>query len=115
VSDQTLPGSVPAFSDAAAARIKLAYGLGGAAASLGYVYGHTISLTAAYFSVYGSADALQFGSTSLANSPDGQGLIFDPAYLPFSKGAGRGYGLGQCAHRRLLHALSKTLWGSEQF
>lgn len=55
-------------------------------ASLGYVYDHTYSLTATYFSVYGSADALLFGPTSLANSPDGQGLIFDAAYLPFSKG-----------------------------
>jgi hypothetical protein len=50
------------------------------------VYDHTISLTATYFSIYGSADALLFGPTSLANSPDGQGLIFDAAYLPFSKG-----------------------------
>jgi hypothetical protein len=55
-------------------------------ASLGYVYDHSISLTAAYFSVCGSADALLFGPTSLANSPAGQGLIFDAAYLPFSKG-----------------------------
>jgi SAM-dependent methyltransferase len=38
------------------------------------------------FSVYGSADSKLFGATSLANSPDGQGLIFDAAYLPFSKG-----------------------------
>lgn len=55
-------------------------------ASLGYVYDHTISLTAAYFSVYGSADALFFGASSLANNPNGQGLIFDLAYSPFMKG-----------------------------
>jgi hypothetical protein len=36
------------------------------------------SLTGAYFDVY--------GSSSLANSPNGHGLIFDAAYLPFSKG-----------------------------
>jgi len=53
--------------------------------SISYVYDHTYSLTAAYFSVYGSADAGLFGATSLANSPDGKGLIFDAAYLPFSK------------------------------
>ena len=55
-------------------------------ASVDYVYDHTYSLTAAYFNVYGSADAGLYGATSLANSPDGQGLIFDLAYLPFSKG-----------------------------
>lgn len=51
-----------------------------------YVYDHTYSLTAGYFSAYGSADAALFSSTSLGNSPDGNGLIFDLAYLPFSKG-----------------------------
>jgi hypothetical protein len=55
-------------------------------ASVGYVYDHTYSLTGAYFDVYGSSDAGLFGATSLANSPNGQGLIFDAAYLPFSKG-----------------------------
>jgi hypothetical protein len=55
-------------------------------ASLGYVYDHTYSLTAAYFSVYGSADSLLYGANSLTGSPDGQGLIFDAAYLPFSNG-----------------------------
>ena len=55
-------------------------------ASLGYVYDHTYSLTAAYFSVYGSADSLLYGANSLTSSPDGQGLIFDAAYLPFSNG-----------------------------
>jgi hypothetical protein len=55
-------------------------------ASADYVYDHTYSLTAAYFDVYGSADAGLYSATSLANSPDGKGLIFDLAYLPFSKG-----------------------------
>jgi hypothetical protein len=55
-------------------------------ASADYVYDHTYSLTAAYFSVYGSADAGLYAVNSLANSPDGKGLIFDLAYLPFSKG-----------------------------
>jgi hypothetical protein len=54
--------------------------------SISYIYDHTISLTAAYFSVFGSADAKLFGANSLANSPDGQGLIFDLAYSPFMKG-----------------------------
>jgi hypothetical protein len=53
-------------------------------ASVGYVYDHTYSLTAAYFDVRGSADAGLF-TNSLTGSPDGQGLIFDAAYLPFSK------------------------------
>ncbi len=55
-------------------------------ASLSYVYDHTISLTAGYFSVYGSADSLLYGANSLAINPNGEGLIFDAAYLPFSKG-----------------------------
>jgi hypothetical protein len=54
--------------------------------SADYVYDHTYSLTAAYFSVYGSADAGLYALNSLANSPDGKRLIFDLAYLPFSKG-----------------------------
>jgi hypothetical protein len=55
-------------------------------ASVGYVYDHTYSLTAAYFDVYGSSDAGLYSATSLTNSPNGKGLIFDAAYLPFSKG-----------------------------
>ena len=35
----------------------------------------------------GSADSGLWGSTSVNNSPNGDGLIFDAAYLPFSKGA----------------------------
>jgi hypothetical protein len=55
-------------------------------ATASYVYDHTYSLTAAYFSAYGSADAGLYSATSLANSPNGEGLIFDAAYLPFSNG-----------------------------
>ena len=55
-------------------------------ASVGYIYDHTYSLTAAYFDVYGSSDAGLYSATSLTNSPNGEGLIFDAAYLPFMKG-----------------------------
>ena len=55
-------------------------------ASADYVYDHTYSLTAAYFNVRGSADAGLYAINSITNSPNGQGLIFDAAYLPFSKG-----------------------------
>jgi len=54
--------------------------------SVSYVYDHTYSLTAAYFDVYGSSDAGLYGANSLTSSPNGQGLIFDAAYLPFMKG-----------------------------
>ena len=36
--------------------------------------------------MYGSADAGLYGANSLGSSPNGQGLIFDAAYLPFSNG-----------------------------
>ncbi len=52
-----------------------------------YVFDHTYSLTGGYFNVQGSADTGLWGSTSVNNSPNGDGLIFDAAYLPFSKGA----------------------------
>lgn len=55
-------------------------------ASISYIYDHTYSLTAGYFSTYGTADAGLFAGSSVRNSPDGQGLIFDAAYLPFSHG-----------------------------
>ena len=56
-------------------------------ANASFVWDHTYSLTGGYFNVQGSADAGLWGATSLANSPNGDGLIFDAAYLPFSKGA----------------------------
>jgi hypothetical protein len=55
-------------------------------ASVEYVYDHTWSLTAGYFNVTGSADALLWGGTSLKNIPNGEGVIVDAAYLPFSHG-----------------------------
>lgn len=55
-------------------------------ASVEYVYDHTFSLTAGYFSSYGSADALIYGANSVLNLPNGKGIIVDAAYLPFSKG-----------------------------
>jgi hypothetical protein len=55
--------------------------------SAALVFDHTYSLTGGYFNVRGSMDAGLWGATSLANSPNGQGLIFDMAYMPFSKGA----------------------------
>ncbi|WP_051335557.1 hypothetical protein [Methylocapsa acidiphila] len=54
--------------------------------SIEYVYDHTYSLSAGYFSVYGSADAMLYGANSLVNLPNGKGIIFDAAFLPFSKG-----------------------------
>ncbi len=55
-------------------------------ASAEYVYDHTYELTAGYFNVSGSADALLYGANSLVNLPNGQGFILDAAFLPFSKG-----------------------------
>ena len=52
-----------------------------------YVLDHTYSLTGGYFNVQGSSDAGLWGATSVTDSPNGDGLIFDAAYLPFSKGA----------------------------
>ncbi len=56
-------------------------------ASGSFVWDHTYSLTGGYFNVRGSPDAGLWGAASVVNSPNGQGLIFDMAYLPFSKGA----------------------------
>ena len=55
--------------------------------SSSFVWDHTYSATGGYFNVRGSSDAGLWGATSLANSPNGQGLVFDLAYMPFSKGA----------------------------
>ncbi|MDR3408100.1 MAG: cytochrome C [Methylovirgula sp.] len=55
-------------------------------ASVDYVYDNTYSLTASYFDVSGSADANLYGPNSIANSPNGNGFLFDVAYLPFSHG-----------------------------
>lgn len=51
-----------------------------------WVYDHTYSFSAGYFNITGSADTALYGSNSVLNSPNGNGLIFDVAYLPFSNG-----------------------------
>jgi hypothetical protein len=51
-----------------------------------WVYDHTYSLSAGYFNVTGSSYMGLYGTNSLVNSPNGNGLIFDAAYLPFSHG-----------------------------
>jgi hypothetical protein len=63
-------------------------------ASAEYVWDHTISGTIGYFNVWGTADDLLYGNAftnpvpggSAFSSPDGRGLTFDLAYMPFSKG-----------------------------
>jgi hypothetical protein len=62
--------------------------------SLSYIYDHSYSLTAGYFSTTGSADAKIYagngGDPLVVNpngSPNSAGYIFDIAYLPFSHGA----------------------------
>jgi hypothetical protein len=55
-------------------------------ATVDYVYDNTYSFTASYFDVSGSADANLYGANSIADSPNGNGFLFDVAYLPFSHG-----------------------------
>jgi len=56
-----------------------------------FVWDHTYSVSAGYFNVSGTSDALLYGAASggnsLNNSPNGDGLIFDVAYLPFRHGS----------------------------
>jgi len=52
-----------------------------------FVWDHTYSLSGGYFNVRGSSDQGLYNAFSATNSPNGDGLIFDAAYLPFSKGA----------------------------
>jgi hypothetical protein len=58
-------------------------------ATLDYVYDNTYSVTAGYFDVRGSSDALYgMNSATGANlSPNSNGFLFDLAYLPFSHGS----------------------------
>lgn len=71
-------------------------------ANASFVWDHTYSFTGGYFNVSGTKDCLLYGSgnapscmiatpgdfnNSFANSPNGDGLIFDAAYLPFSHGS----------------------------
>jgi len=57
-----------------------------------WVYNHTYSLSAGLFDVAGTADAGLYAGGALAGSPmgegqpNGRGLLFDAAYLPFSNG-----------------------------
>ena len=56
-----------------------------------FVWDHTYSLTAGYFNVSGTSDPLwdtaAYGGPGVVSSPNGSGMIFDAAYLPFSHGA----------------------------
>ena len=54
--------------------------------SSSFVWDHTVSLSAGYFDVSGSADSGLYNANSATNSPNGNGLVFDLAYLPFSHG-----------------------------
>jgi hypothetical protein len=52
-----------------------------------FVWDHTYAFSAGYFSVNGSQDAGLWGANSVANSPNGNGLVFDLSYAPFSQGS----------------------------
>ena len=56
-----------------------------------FVWDHTYSLTAGYFNVSGTGDqtwdTAAYGGNGSVSSPNGSGMIFDAAYLPFSHGA----------------------------
>jgi hypothetical protein len=56
-------------------------------ANASFVWDHTYSLGAGYFKVSGTSDAGLYSSSSSSNSPNGDGLIADVAYLPFSHGS----------------------------
>ena len=60
-------------------------------ANASFVWDHTYSFTAGYFNVAGSTDNILYGPAgsglSANSSPNGNGLIFDAAYLPFSHGS----------------------------
>jgi hypothetical protein len=62
-------------------------------ANASFVWDHTYSLGAGYFNVSGSKDCNLYGTScginpnSATNSPFGDGLTFDAAYLPFSHGS----------------------------
>jgi hypothetical protein len=62
-------------------------------ANASFVWDHTYSLSAGYFNISGTKDCDLYGVScgaspgGLNSSPDGNGLIFDVAYLPFSHGS----------------------------
>ena len=49
------------------------------------IWDHTYALSGGYFNVRGSSDAAVY-SQSTTGSPNGDGLMFDASYFPFSKG-----------------------------
>ena len=52
-----------------------------------FVWDHTYSISLGYFSVNGNQDAGLYGGSSVVNSPNGNGLVFDLSYSPFSHGS----------------------------
>jgi hypothetical protein len=52
-----------------------------------FVWDHTYAFSIGYFSVNGSQDAGLWGGTSVVNSPNGNGLVFDLSYSPFAYGS----------------------------
>jgi len=60
-------------------------------ANASFVWDHTYSLSAGYFNVSGTGDPIwdtaAYGGPGAVSSPNGAGLIFDAAYLPFSHGS----------------------------
>ncbi len=61
--------------------------------SASYVYDHTYSGTIGFFNVWGSRDDILYGNAftnpvgpSAYGAPNGKGLTFEFAYMPFSKG-----------------------------
>ncbi len=56
-----------------------------------FVWDHTYSFTAGYFSVNGNSDQIfdtgLYGGPGVVYSPNGNGLIFDLSYAPFSHGS----------------------------
>jgi hypothetical protein len=52
-----------------------------------FVWDHTYSFSIGYFNVTGSQDAGLWGATSVANSPNSNGLVFDLSYSPFPYGS----------------------------
>ncbi len=56
-----------------------------------FVWDHTYAVSAGYFNVSGTSDCLLYGACgpglSVNNSPNGNGLVFDLSYAPFSHGS----------------------------
>ena len=79
------------FSQAASANLNNR--LNSFKANATFVWDHTYEFTSGYFNVSGTSDCVLYGfcpggaGLSVNNSPNGSGLIFDAAYLPFSHGS----------------------------